>query len=296
MRIVVIGKEGQLARALDSRGNGEDLQILCVGRPELDLERPQTIAPALTALSPDIVVNAAAYTAVDLAEQERERAFAINATGAGAVAETAARLGAPVVQISTDYVFDGRSARPYVESDPTAPLGAYGASKLEGEKLALAANPECVVLRTAWVYSPFGKNFVRTMLRLATTKEEIGVVADQVGSPTSAFGLADQVIAVVRNVLTQRDDQALFGIFHAVDEGEASWAEFASAIFERSREIGGPAARVKPIATTDYPTPAARPANSRLSTENLQRIHKVRPRPWREQLAFCVDRLIKSDS
>ncbi len=295
MRIVVTGKEGQLARSLAWRGNGEGAQILCVGRPELDLEQPDTVAPALAALRPDIVVNAAAYTAVDQAEQEMERAFAINAKGAGVVAEAAAKLGAPVIQISTDYVFDGRLDRAYVESDATAPLGAYGASKLEGEKLASAANPECVILRTAWVYSPFGKNFVRTMLRLAATREELGVVADQIGSPTSALGLADQVMAVARNVLTQRGDQALFGIFHAVDAGEASWAELASAIFERSRATGGPWARVKPITTSDYPTPAARPANSRMSTEKLARVHGVSPLPWREQLVFCIDQLAMSD-
>lgn len=294
MKILVTGTQGQLATAMRERADGET--VVCVGRPDVDFADPETIEPAILAERPDIVVNAAAYTAVDQAEKEPELAKAVNGVAAGAVAAAAARLGVPVIHISTDYVFDGRADRPYGEDDPTAPVGAYGSSKLEGEELALAANPRCVVLRTAWVYSPFGKNFVRTMLRLAETRDELGVVADQIGSPTNALSLADTVIAVARNLLRRPENRALYGVFHAVDGGEASWAEFASAIFARSASKGGPSARVRPIATSEYPTPAARPANSRLSTAKLQRIHGVSPRNWRDELNACVDRLVGQEA
>lgn len=295
MRIAVIGKEGQLARSLIERGERDGSTILAIGRPEIDLEKPETVGPALQALAPDVVVNAAAYTAVDLAESEPERARAVNALGAGAIAEAAAKSGVPIVHVSTDYVFDGSSSRPYLESDEVAPLGVYGASKLEGERLAAAANGNIAILRTAWVYSPFGKNFVRTMLRLASTRDKISVVADQRGSPTSALSLADFVLTVARNLVNRPDDNSLRGVFHAVDAGEANWAEFAEAIFARSSEIGGPSAVVEPIPTSGYPTPAARPANSRLSTERIERIHGVTPIDWRLALGPCVDRLVASD-
>ena len=290
MKILVIGTHGQLATSMRERAERE--AVICVGRPDVDFANPETIGPAILGEKPDVVVNAAAYTAVDQAEKEPELAMAVNGVAAGAVAAAAARLGVPLIHISTDYVFDGRADRPYTEDDPTAPLGAYGLSKLKGEELALAANPRCVVLRTAWVYSPFGKNFVRTMLRLADTRDEIGVVADQIGSPTNALSLADTVIAVARNLLRRPDDPGLCGVFHAVDGGEASWAEFAGAIFARSLALGGPSARVRPIATSGYPTPAARPANSRLSTAKLQRVHGVAPRDWGGELNACVDWLV----
>lgn len=295
LRIAVFGKEGQLARSLIERGESAGATILTIARPDVDLEKPETIGSALQALAPDIVVNAAAYTAVDQAESERERARAINAQGAEAIALAAARSGAPIVHISTDYVFDGSASRPYLESDAVAPLGAYGATKLEGERLVTAANGNSAILRTAWVYSPFGKNFVRTMLRLASTRDKISVVADQRGSPTSALSLADFVLTVARNLVNRPNDASLRGIFHAVDAGEASWAEFAEAIFARSREIGGPSATVEPIPTSGYPTPAARPANSRLSTERIERVHGVRPNDWRLALGPCVDRLVAGD-
>jgi dTDP-4-dehydrorhamnose reductase len=295
MRIVVTGKEGQLARSLVQRAESAGASVLCIGRPELDLEKPETIALALDTLAPDVVVNAAAYTAVDQAEREADRAMAINATGAGVVADAAAKLSAPVIQISTDYVFDGKLPRPYLESEPTTPLGVYGTSKLKGEELALQANRQCVVLRTAWVYSPFGKNFVRTMLRLAQTQDEIAVVSDQIGSPTSGLSLADTILAVARNLATRPGEAELFGVFHAVDGGEATWAQFATAIFARSAAIGGPAAKVKEIATSQFPTLAPRPANSRLATERLKAVHGIDSRHWRDELIPCVDLLVARD-
>ena len=190
MRIVVTGREGQVARSLSEIGPGRGHEIVPLGRPTLDLLDPATIGPAIRAARPDAVINAGAYTAVDRAETEPEIAEAVNGRGAGVVAEVARDLGVPILQVSTDYVFDGTKPTPYVENDPTGPLGAYGRSKLLGEHLVAEANPRHAILRTAWVYAPFGANFVRTMLRLAATRDEVGVVADQLGCPTSALDIA----------------------------------------------------------------------------------------------------------
>jgi dTDP-4-dehydrorhamnose reductase len=201
-------------------------------------------------------------------------------------------MNAPVIQISTDYVFDGTASRPYREDDATGPLGVYGASKLLGEEAVADSNPDHAILRTAWIYSPFGKNFVKTMLRLAADRDEIGVVADQVGSPTGALDIADGVLAVARNLLERPQERALRGVFHMAGGGFASWAEFAREIFSVSARLGGPAARVRPIGTADYPTPARRPANSRLDCAKLAAIHGVALPPWQTSLETCIRRLV----
>ena len=214
MRIAITGRHGQVTSSLQERGTAAGHEIIALGRPELDLAEPETVLQALDAARPDIVVSAAAYTAVDKAEGEPEIAYAINARGAGAVAAAAARLAVPIVHLSTDYVFDGLLDRPYVETDPTGPTGVYGASKLAGEQATLAAHPDnAAVLRVAWVYSPFGGNFVKTMLRLAGDRDEISVVADQLGNPTSALDIADGILTVAAN-LQRSVDPRLRGIFH----------------------------------------------------------------------------------
>ncbi|NOW45404.1 dTDP-4-dehydrorhamnose reductase [Novosphingobium sp. SG751A] len=290
MRIAVTGKTGQVVTSLIERA-GAGVEIIALGRPELDLGDPATIAPAIVAVRPDVVVSAAAYTAVDRAESEEEAAFAVNAAGPGAVAAAARALGLPVIHISTDYVFDGTKMAPYVESDPVAPLGVYGRSKLAGEDAVLAAAPDAVILRTAWVYSPFGGNFVKTMLRLAQTREELGVVADQVGNPTSALDIADTVLAVAHR-LYGAPDQAPRGVFHMAGSGEGSWADLAEAVFAASAAQGGPWARVRRIATADYPTPAARPANSRLCGDHLAEAYGLRLPVWRDAVKPVVARLV----
>jgi dTDP-4-dehydrorhamnose reductase len=292
MRLLVTGREGQVARALAERAAAQGVTVVPLARPELDLGHPETILPALRRAGGDIVVNAAAYTAVDRAESEPDLAHAVNATGAGAVAAAAAHLRIPVVQISTDYVFDGTCERPYRESDPVGPVGAYGRSKLAGEAAVAAATPDHVILRTAWVYAPFGQNFVRTMLRLAESREEVGVVADQQGTPTSALDIADGVIAVCRNLLARPDDQELRGVFHLTGAGHATWADLAEAVFATSARLGGPAARVRRIRSEEYPTPARRPANSRLDGSRLQRVHGVVLPDWRASVRSCVGRLL----
>lgn len=294
MRILVTGREGQVARSLVERGPGQGAEIVTLGRPELDLAEPiDAIVSAIEAAKPEIIISAAAYTQVDKAESEPELAFAINERGAGAVARAAARLNVPLIHLSTDYVFDGSKTDPYIEADETRPAGVYGASKLAGEQAVLAEHDNTAVLRTAWVFSPFGANFVKTMLRLAGMRNEVGVVADQRGNPTCALDIADAVLAVATNLYPSGEQEAR-GVFHMTAAGEASWADFAEAIFEASLRAGGPSAKVNRITTADYPTPAKRPVNSRLDCSRLERIHRVRLPDWRESLQAVVERLVQS--
>jgi dTDP-4-dehydrorhamnose reductase len=296
MRIVVTGGPyGQVLESLLEMGPTRGHQVIPVGPPELDLAgAPEAILGALKAARPEAIVSAAAYTAVDTAEGEPDLAFAINARGAGAVAAAARELGVPIVHISTDYVFDGSKEAPYVESDPTGPASVYGASKLAGEIAVLAEHGNCAILRTAWVYSPFSANFVKTMLRLAGERDEVAVVADQRGNPTSALDIASAVITVLEN-LAGSEDPELRGLFHMTGTGEASWADFAEAVFAASAAANGPAARVRRISTSDYPTAAKRPANSRLDSSRLSRIHGVQLPDWRTSTKEVVNRLVRSN-
>ena len=291
MKLAVTGATGQVVRALVERAP-VGVTVVTLGRPLIDLADPAGIAPALARIGADVVVNAAAYTAVDRAETDSAAAFAINAAGAGAVAAAARSLELPLIHISTDYVFDGTKTAPYVETDPTGPTGVYGASKLAGELAVMDAHPDAVIARTAWVFSPFGGNFVKTMLRLAATREEVGVVADQLGNPTSALDIADAVLAMAANLVARPREQALRGLFHMTGSGEASWADFATHIFAISGAHGGPVARVKAIATSDYPTPARRPAHSRLDCSRLAQVHGVRLPDGRLSADTIVARLL----
>lgn len=292
MKILVTGREGQVVQSLLEKAvQRPDLEVIALGRPELDLAKPDTVLSAIAAIKPDLVVSAAAYTAVDLAEDEPELAFAVNATGAEAVAEAAKACGAPVIHLSTDYVFPGDADKPYIESDATGPRGVYGSSKLEGERLVAQSNPQHIIMRTAWVYSPFGKNFVKTMLKLAETRDALSVVSDQWGNPTSALDIADAIMQVADHLAATPDFSA-YGVYHLVGTGDTNWSGFARAIFSESAELGGPTATVTDIATADYPTKAVRPANSRLSTAKLQRVFNWSAPPWQSSLRDVVARLI----
>jgi dTDP-4-dehydrorhamnose reductase len=295
MRIAVTGRNGQVVQSLLERAAGTDIEITTIARPDVDLARPASVEAALLALRPDAVVSAAAYTAVDLAESEPEQARAVNCAGAGAVAKAARELGIPLVHLSTDYVFDGNLDRPYSETDPTGPVGIYGQTKLDGERAVAAATDNYAILRTAWVYSPFGKNFARTMLTLASKRDEISVVGDQRGSPTNALDIADGVLSAARHLVAHPGASELRGIFHMTGGGEATWAEFAEAIFAASRAVNGPSARVIPIPSSAYPTPAKRPANSRLDNSKLAREHDIRLPLWRDSLSGTVARLVALD-
>ena len=292
MRIVVTGCKGQVVTSLIERAAGR-AEVIALGRPDLDLKDQTSVSRALEGAKGDVIVNAAAYTAVDKAEQEPDEAMRVNADGAGFVAAAAAALNVPLIHLSTDYVFDGALPRPYVETDATGPTGAYGRSKLEGEARVQSVQPNSVILRTAWVYSPFGANFVRTMLRLGETRDEVGVVADQLGNPTSAIDIADAVLTIAARL---RSDTApdLRGVFHMTGAGEASWADFAEAIFAAAERCGRKPVRVKRITTADYPTPAKRPANSRLDCGKLARLYGVALPYWRPSLDACVARLLSS--
>jgi len=289
LRLVVTGREGQVTRALQALA-GPDLEIVSLGREKFDLAAEGDATDVFAAEKPDVIVNAGAYTAVDKAESERDLAFAVNGRGAGRVAQAAAALKIPVIQISTDYVFDGAGDQPWLENAATGPIGVYGASKLAGEEAVRAATPNHAILRTSWVYAPWGANFVKTMLRLAETRPELRVVGDQTGAPTSALDIAAAVVAVARNLAT-RPDENLRGVFHLAPQGVTNWADFAREIFAQSSARGGPSAQVVSIPSSDYPTPAARPLNSRLSTEKLFVAHGLRLPDWRDSLARVLDQL-----
>jgi dTDP-4-dehydrorhamnose reductase len=290
MRVAVTGSKGQVATSLLERA-GPKLEMIAVGRPEFDLTDRAAVLAGLEAARPEVIINAAAYTAVDKAEAEEALALRVNGEGAGHVAEAAERLGVPLLHLSTDYVFDGALDRPYREDDPTGPSGAYGRSKLAGEKLVSARCQHSVILRTAWVYSPFGANFVRTMLRLNETRDEVGVVSDQRGNPTSALDIADSLIAIAARMKDDRSP-ALRGIFHMTGSGEGTWADFAETVFREAEARGRRSTRVKRIPTADYPTPARRPANSRLDNEKLARVYGFRLPDWRRSVEDCCARLL----
>jgi dTDP-4-dehydrorhamnose reductase len=281
--ILVIGTGGQVARALQRRAAARGMRLATLGRPEIDLARPAEVRKQLEGRDFSLIINAAAYTAVDKAEDD-ERVFVVNGEGACALAEAAARRGAPIVHFSTDYVFAGDKQAPYVETDPTAPATAYGASKLLGELAVLDANPRAIVLRTAWVFDAAGANFVRTMLRLAKRRDEVSVVADQQGCPTLADDLADAALDIAQK-------PHRFGLYHCAGGGETNWAEFARDIFTQSHARGGPHAGVRPITTAEFPTRAKRPANSRLDCAKLAADYGVVLRPWREALSACMDEI-----
>lgn len=291
MRLAVTGKQGQVVTSLLERGAAASVEVIALGRPELDLADPASVKAAIAAAAPDVVVSAAAYTAVDKAESEPELAFEVNEVGAGAVAEAAAALQVPIIHLSTDYVFAGDKADPYLESDPTGPVSVYGASKLAGEKKVAAATGNHAILRTAWVYSPFGANFLKTMLRLGASRDMLRVVADQRGTPTSALDIADAVIAVARRLKTD-PDPALRGVFHLTGGGEGTWADFAEVIFASLEARTGRGVAVERITTADYPTPARRPANSRLSNNKLQSSYGVKLADWDVSTRSVVDRLL----
>ncbi|WEX11800.1 dTDP-4-dehydrorhamnose reductase [Chelativorans sp. AA-79] len=288
MKVLVTGKHGQLVQSLLDRAAAHPgLTLLAVGRPELDLADPRTIEPALARHAPDLVVNAAAYTAVDQAEDEPAVAHAVNAEAPGLLARAAVARGLPLVQISTDYVFDGALGRPYREDDAVNPLSVYGASKLAGEEAVRRENPDHLILRTAWVYSPYGRNFLKTMLKLAETRSEVHVVSDQTGNPTSALDIADGLLAAIE--ARRGGTAAGWGTtYHLAGTGAAGWHDFAAHIFEESRRRGGPHARVVPIATADFPTKAARPPNSRLACDRFAEAFGFAMPDWREAIAAVV--------
>ncbi|MDD0976759.1 dTDP-4-dehydrorhamnose reductase [Pseudomonas fontis] len=284
-RVLVIGQHGQVSKALQAQ-LADVGQLHVLGSDQLDLAHPERIREHVRASRPDLIINAAAHTAVDQAESEPALAFAINAQAPGIFAEEAARLGIPLIHYSTDYVFDGRKAAPYSEDDAPNPLGVYGRSKLAGEQAIAAVGGEHLILRTSWVYSRTGRNFLLTMQRLLQEKPQLRVVADQIGAPTWAGTIAQSTRALIER--WQAGQAGAWGTYHLTAQGETSWFGFAQAIGEQLQRAGLPCAELLPIPSSEYPTPAQRPLNSRLDCSRLQRQWQVSQAHWQQALIDCL--------
>jgi dTDP-4-dehydrorhamnose reductase len=291
MRLLLVGGRGQLGTELCQSILPQGVELVTPPESELDLREPITISDAIAAEPWSAVINAAGYTDVDRAESEEAVATAINGAGPGRLAEETARHGIPLIHISTDYVFDGQKGAPYVEDDAPAPVNAYGSSKLAGEQAVQMVNPRHVILRTAWLYSPYGKNFVRAILRLAEQRQELRIIADQRGCPTAARDLAKVCVDIALKCVAA-PNQARYGLYHCAGGGEASWFEFATAIVHLSAARLGRRPQVVPIRTIDYPTAAVRPTDSRLECGAIARAFGLTLRPWRVALAETIDRLL----
>jgi dTDP-4-dehydrorhamnose reductase len=288
MNILLCGAGGQVGTELRRQIWPEGWRIVATDRPELDITDRAAVDAAFAREQPAIVINAAAYTAVDRAESEPEAAWAGNCAAPGNLAAACRAAGIPLVHISTDYVFDGSKEGPYLEDDPVNPLGVYGRSKEAGERAVRDALPEHVILRTAWLYSAHGHNFVKTMLRLAETHPSLRVVADQRGSPTSAADIAAAIAVIARRIVT---GQGRWGTYHCAGAGAGTWHRFAEAIFAAAAPWRGAPPAVTAIGTADYPTPARRPANSVLDCRRIAAAYGIVPRPWQDALADVVREL-----
>jgi dTDP-4-dehydrorhamnose reductase len=280
--ILVFGGDGQLGRELARTAAVRGAPLTACGRAQADITDTAAVAAALAAYHPSLVINTAAYTQVDKAESEVAAALAANAEGPAVLARACAGAGVPLLQISTDYVFDGRKTAPYVESDPVAPLGVYGRTKAGGEAAVREILPRHIILRTEWVYGEFGHNFLKTMLRLAGERSELRVVADQHGSPTSTRDLAAAILKIAPRLASGAD---VWGTYHFTGSGATTWHGFASAIMGAQAPLTGRAPKVIAITTADYPTAAVRPANSVLDCSRFERVFGIRGRPWAEEAA-----------
>ena len=299
MRVLVTGTSGQVVSALKQL-KLPPIDWISAGRPELDLADPASIARTIQRIQPAAIINAAAYTAVDRAEVERGSAHAINAAGAGAVAAEAAMLNIPVIHLSTDYVFNGTGQTPHRETDPVNPQCEYGRSKLAGEISVARANPRHVIVRTAWIYSETGSNFLKTMLHLAQTHSKIDVVNDQIGNPTYARHLAAAIGQILQNLVSEPQNSRLFGIFHCAGSNPATWADFAEEIFSQAKQYSAPIPEVRRVSTQDFAigrsAMANRPMNSRLDCSHLKIVHGVSLPDWRIGVAACVKRVMSDQS
>jgi dTDP-4-dehydrorhamnose reductase len=289
MRALVLGHSGQVAQSLMACAG--DIDAHAFGRPTMDLTVPDQVEAIVRRVAPEIVINAAAYTTVDRAETDAANAFALNAEGAATAARAARVVGAQFLHLSTDFVFDGAKQGPYLEDDPANPPGVYGQSKYEGELAVRAAHADAVIVRLSWVYSAVGTNFAKTMLRLAAARDEIGVVDDQQGRPTAAEDIAPALWTLARGMTARSSPQ---GLYHLAASGRGSWADFAEQIMAASQAVGGPTARIKRITTSDYPTPARRPANSVLDCQRIATDWGIRLPDWRESCDRVVRQIVRA--
>lgn len=291
MKLLCIGHSGQVARALSERSIARQIDCKCLGRPDLNILSESSLKAALQKMQPDVVINAAAFTHVDQAEQNKAQAFAVNAKGPRILAKLCAEQDLQLIHLSTDYVFDGSSNQPYLETDATAPINVYGKSKLAGEEAVRDISARHVILRTSWVYSPFGKNFVKTMLRLAEDRGEASVVDDQNGAPTRALDIADAILDISLH-LTSNERSEMFGTFHFTAAGATTWADLAAIVFEIYEDRTGCKVQLNRIPTSDYPTPAARPLNSRLNTAKVAETFGISAVDWTLAVRQTVHRLL----
>ena len=285
-KILIIGGNGQLGNCLNKLSSEYtwDYEFHFTDYDTLDITNQKQINEYFSEYEPHYCINVSAYTAVDLAEQEKEKAFAINAEGVKYLAEACAEKGIDLIHISTDYVFDGNINIPYSEDDFTNPLSVYGASKLEGENLALENNPKTIIIRTSWLYSEFGKNFVKTMLNLFGSKDELNVVADQFGQPTNANDLAEVIMKIIST------EEKEYGIFHFSNYSETTWFDFAKKIAELSKSK----IKINPISTEQYPTPAKRPMRSTMCLDKIENSYNIEPKYWENSLEECMEILLKN--
>jgi len=290
VRILLFGANGQVGSELRALPWGGGLDLIPVSRDDADLSVEGAAEAAVRRGKPDLVVNAAAYTAVDKAESEPDLARAVNGLAPGGMAHACVDLGIPLIHISTDFVFDGTKTGAYLEDDPTGPVSAYGESKLDGEDAVRAALDNHVILRTAWVFSAHGKNFLKTMLRLGAERDQLGIVDDQRGCPTSAAGIAGAVRTIVDRL--HADGPLVPGTYHYSGGDPVTWFGFADAIFQAAGDRLPGGVTVKPIGTKDYPTPARRPSNSVLSCAKIRAVYGIEPDDWRSAMGDVVDRLL----
>ncbi len=288
--ILVFGAAGQLGREVMALAKARAIEAAGCNRASADITDFASVTTAILAVKPRLVLNAAAYTAVDKAESEPKAAYAANALGAETIARAAALQQVPVIQISTDYVFDGTKIGAYVETDPVAPLGAYGKTKAAGEVMVRQANPRHFILRTAWVYGSYGSNFLKTILRLSAEREELRIVADQHGCPTATQDIAEAILAIDRAVANGTEAP---GTYHFAGYGVTTWHGFASAIVDAQAQATGRRPKVSPIATADFPTPARRPANSELDSSLFASVFGYRARDWQTRARETVEMLLK---
>ena len=288
--IAVVGRQGQVAAALAKAASGRGLRAKFAGRPDADLRDKKSLERFILGTRADLIINAAAYTGVDQAEAEPELAFQINAAGPEALARIAARRNLPLVHLSTDYVFDGSKRSPYREDDRVAPLSVYGTTKAAGEEAIRQVQSHHIILRTSWVFSETGSNFVKTMLKLAKSRDEIAVIDDQFGRPTYAADLANAILDLAPH-LTQTTAEPAWGTYHIAGAGETTWYGFAREIFAHGAAAGAKVPRVRPITTADYPLPAQRPPYSVLDTTKIEKTFGIKLRPWCEGLGACMREL-----
>ena len=284
MKVLVTGSNGQVGYCLVQQLRQQNADFLALDRDQLDITQRQAVWQTVSDYRPDVIINAAAHTAVDKAESEAEQAFAINRDGAAYLAEAAQQIGAAMLHISTDYVFDGQATQPYTETDATAPQGVYGQSKLAGEQAVLAACSRSIILRTAWVFGEHGHNFVKTMLRLGRERDSLGIVSDQHGAPTYAGDIAAALLHIAHHITQGKPTE--YGIYHFSGKPYVSWYQFAEAIFQQAQQQGilANTPQLIAIATPDYPTPAKRPANSCLQLDKIQQAFGISPSDWQQAL------------